>query len=391
MASTSDFDENVVEDLVMQAFDRLRLTMAKATYVNVAAVFFLVGLQSILCLYGLAVYLETPKEKKKGRFPYIVISITILVASSFSTALNGFFTFNMVKAMSDREAILGDWEGAFNEGRLEGAKGLSKVTIALPILWITVGDAVLLFRCYIIWRNKLWVTVLPAVMFLAGIALRIVNFTDQVDKNYNLITGLTTLVPVIFNIITTLLIVGRLAKWMRDIQKVLRSKKFPVYRGALAILIESALPLAVFGLCSGVTSIVKYRTEHQYATPVFGGPGQETLEEKAALVDLGAMQYAVDMTFQMLYNAAAVLSPQLLIFRVTTGRSFTHSSQVTASTFSGPIIFSDDANVKRQPKKASSVPYGGRYERVEGDDVHSRDYDESNMTTTETEEKMTSK
>ncbi|TFK21563.1 hypothetical protein FA15DRAFT_556707, partial [Coprinopsis marcescibilis] len=264
------------------------------------------GLQGILCLYGLAVYLETPKGEKKGRFPYIVVSITILVASTLSAAVDGFFTVNAVRALSDGEVFLGDWVGVFSEENLEGAKGLNKVQTALPILWITVGDAVLLFRCYIIWRDRLWVIVLPAVMFLAGIALRIVSLTEQVDKNYNLITGLTTLVPVIFNILTTSLIVGRLTEWMSGIQKVICSKRFPLYRGALAILVESALPLAVFGLCSAITSIAK-----------------------VARVDITAMQFTVDITFQLLYNAAAILSPQLLIFKVTTGRSFTHSSQVT--------------------------------------------------------------
>ena len=88
-------------------------------------------------------YLETPKERREGRLTYIAISVIILVASTFSAALNGFFTSNILRALAKGEVLLEDPGAIFDDVKLEGAKGLGTVPTVLPVLWIVVGDALL--------------------------------------------------------------------------------------------------------------------------------------------------------------------------------------------------------------------------------------------------------
>ena len=49
-----------------------------------------------MALYGLSVFLETPKELRKGRTPYIVISFLISVLSALTASLDVVWIFDQL-------------------------------------------------------------------------------------------------------------------------------------------------------------------------------------------------------------------------------------------------------------------------------------------------------
>jgi ABC-type sugar transport system permease subunit len=49
-----------------------------------------------MALYGLSVFLETPKELRKGRRSYIVLSFTLTILSALASSLDIAWFFNQV-------------------------------------------------------------------------------------------------------------------------------------------------------------------------------------------------------------------------------------------------------------------------------------------------------
>lgn len=60
-----------------------------------------------MAIYGLSVFLETPKPERKGRVLYIVLSFIIMTLSAFCTALNTALIYhNLLEARSGIGFIL---------------------------------------------------------------------------------------------------------------------------------------------------------------------------------------------------------------------------------------------------------------------------------------------
>ena len=49
-----------------------------------------------MCIYGLVVFLETPKALRQGRMPYISISWVLFVVSTLPAALDALYAFRML-------------------------------------------------------------------------------------------------------------------------------------------------------------------------------------------------------------------------------------------------------------------------------------------------------
>ena len=70
-------------------------------------------------------------------------------------------------------------------------------------------------------------------------------------------TVASTLLTVLTNIIVTTLIAIRLLRARRNLAKLLPSADVRVYTGVIAILIESAAPLTIFGTINGAIALTK--------------------------------------------------------------------------------------------------------------------------------------
>ncbi|KAJ2928169.1 hypothetical protein H1R20_g8915, partial [Candolleomyces eurysporus] len=112
------------------------------------------------------------------------------------------------------------------------------------------------------------------------------------------------------------LISFHLLKARRNISKLLPSNDMHVYTGVVAILIESALPLSVFGVIFAAFT-------------------------RAALNPRGPGFIVAYYTFGCLFYSFCSLSPHMIIFRVTTGRSWLKFPRAneTVNPVSNPINF----------------------------------------------------
>ncbi|KAH6911292.1 hypothetical protein BKA70DRAFT_1061436, partial [Coprinopsis sp. MPI-PUGE-AT-0042] len=129
------------------------------------------------------------------------------------------------------------------------------------------------------------------------------------------------------NIMITLLILFKLVKARLNMSKALPDRKAPrLYSDVTSIIVESAAPLAVFGICSVIVTVI-------------GLHPPEKLLERGRI-------HALIEAFGSLYYGFSVLSPQMIIFRVTTGRSWKNAkdSEEVFATFSQPINFARSMN-----------------------------------------------
>ncbi|KAG2003721.1 hypothetical protein CC2G_004305 [Coprinopsis cinerea AmutBmut pab1-1] len=287
-------------------------------------------MQIFMCIYGLSAFLGTSPELRKGRRPYVLLSFAILVLSGIPACLDLVMGF---------KALYGTGSGLdYIRARQRGYHDpMATISQTLFHAYVALGDGLLLWRCYIIWNDLWWVIVPPLTIFLGFIGLSLTNIVRIISKTARStelqavqtqqITIAYTFLTVSLNAIATSLIAYRLVRAQRSFSRTLPGRGMRVYRAAARILVESALPLTLFGLCAALFGVVVWFRR----------------SSEDGSLDLGSM-VAGDV-FGALYASFAALAPQMIIFRVTTGRSWhtrdadLHTSVDVQNRLSQPILF----------------------------------------------------
>ncbi|KAJ2913714.1 hypothetical protein MD484_g6704, partial [Candolleomyces efflorescens] len=274
------------------------LFLFRALHAEMNVSLIVIGIQLFMCTYGQILFMESPGPLRRGRLPYIVISWTIFLLFTLGQTINSHFVFNIVSGIVPLE-----------EAKQDALMITGTVTV-IAIQW--VGDGLLLYRAYILWSEKLWLLVLPILTYLATIVIGILQLVPQVTKDPQgnpKFTSAWIYLSVAVNASITALISFRLLKARRYFSRVLPSGPqttldLNLYRGVVAILVESAMPLSLSGI-------------------IF-----------AAVYDpKNVEQQIVKTTFLCLYFSFSALAPQMIIFRVTTGRSASSMRHKATSSF----------------------------------------------------------
>ncbi|KAF9528885.1 hypothetical protein CPB83DRAFT_883125 [Crepidotus variabilis] len=254
-----------------------------------------IGIQLFMCIYGLSVLLETPKERRRGREIYVAISFGILILDSFSKLPLTSYNFDLLNKPTSADDLISLQDQLYLTWYMIGSDWAT-------VLLFWLGDGMLVYRCYIVWTGRRLITIVPLAIYLGSLAMSLwflrMTTGGPLDAVYKAWVSLTVAV----NCTVTLLIAGRLL-YMRWQQKaVLASFDSKMYLSAISILAESALPLAFAGILVTIT-------KGAYAS--------------------GAWRpwKIADNVSILLWETLAALSPQMIIFRVTMGRSWAHSSQ----------------------------------------------------------------
>ncbi|KAJ2921895.1 hypothetical protein H1R20_g15197, partial [Candolleomyces eurysporus] len=186
-------------------------------------------------------------------------------------------------------------------------------------LIIMIGDALLVYRCYIVCVQYWWVIILPTMTSLSALVLFFMTAytTDEGDSTINYLVA-STLLTVSTSIIVTTLISIRLLRARRTLAKLLPSADVRVHTGVIAILIESAAPLTIFGIIAAIIIVTRV------AGTIYKSP--------EGIIVCGPL-------FNGLFYSFCALSPHMIIFRVTTGRSFTKFPSVKDGVLTNPIQF----------------------------------------------------
>ncbi|TFK19044.1 hypothetical protein FA15DRAFT_602219, partial [Coprinopsis marcescibilis] len=296
------------------------------------------GIQFFMSSYALIVFFETPRERRQGRALYLISGWLI-------------FTLYTVGACIDMVNIF--------QKLLEASNGVEYMQIksrmapmvhlnSIPFLFLfVVGDGLLLYRCYLLVAGGwLWLLALPVLMYLSVIG-KYSTITLSTLGVVLVSRGVTTNIPAkvvlgsdvltfLTNLLITSILCYRLVSAQRDLARSipLAGKRFAVYRTAMRILVESALPLTIAGIMNMVISLTLLSIKNSSRITGFDGDPK--------------VLYAVYASVQLVYFALQALAPQMIIFRVTTGRSWMKTDKSSAEALSRSLAF----NHGQQPEES---------------------------------------
>ncbi|KAJ2916080.1 hypothetical protein MD484_g4316, partial [Candolleomyces efflorescens] len=278
-----------------------------------------VGIHLFMALYGSCVFSETPKRLRKGRMRYIIASVIITCITAFAASLDMAVYFQVLFASTSPS----HWRTLMVNKSSGWEAHLSGTCVAV-LVWI--GDALLVYRCYAVWSDHSWVAALPASTSACALVLNLLAIFAAGNRGRQYVSAYIVL-TVLTNVIVTGLIVFRLIRARRVLLTwQAPTKDIQLYTGAMAILIESALPLSIFGiLSSGMMLALDARASRPPPTLL-----------------------ACYNTFNGLFFAFCTLSPHMIIFRVTIGRSFVKFSSV------GDAPHVSTLNFGHQPDRSSA-------------------------------------
>lgn len=300
-----------------------------------------------MVVQGLFLFYEAPSRYKKSRKAYTILSCVILALSLLGTVVD------LVRI----EGILVGTRGPPGMALLSMTQGSSWITI-LGAVCISfgnfLGDALLLYRCYVLWDTRRWVLIIPSLLFIGftgtGIAF-LVYTSPELPSNIGLASS-WYLLSALLNLSVTGLIVGRLIASRRRVVGSVPHADPKMYSGTISILIESALPFCVVSVITAIFSL-----------PCLDLP-------------------ATANYFTTLWVALSSFCPQLIIYRVACGRSFTSLADVDSSA--SMLEFST-----RQPSRATNrdsttpFPPRARLSRINSS-FGSDDFDFTEVESTET-------
>ncbi|KAJ2917309.1 hypothetical protein MD484_g3096, partial [Candolleomyces efflorescens] len=203
-----------------------------------------VGIHLFMFLYGLSVFLETPEAQRRGRKRYIATSLAITVLSALTASLDVANYFQVIFKMASIDQWAELLYASFSEWKFW--------TSAAAVGFVSfIGEMLLVYRCYIICVDYMWVALLPLSTSVSALVLFYMSIYIPASDITSRYATAATLLTVLTNVIVTTLISLHLLRARRTLISLMpgTSKSGGVsHTGIIAILVESAAPLTVFGV-----------------------------------------------------------------------------------------------------------------------------------------------
>ncbi|TBU44171.1 hypothetical protein BD309DRAFT_1000670 [Dichomitus squalens] len=166
-----------------------------------------------------------------------------------------------------------------------------------------ISDGLLLYRCYVVWTDRR-VLIFPLSLYLITFGEYLKPLVSDVIPHSNFFTGASqhvalsyATVVISLNFTLSSLICGRLLYHAHGVEHLLGRDVAQKYTGAVALIVEAALPYTLFGI--------------------------------AYVITLG-LHSPTTILFMSLYVMFTCISPQLIIIRVVLGRSFSLENNSTS-------------------------------------------------------------
>jgi len=164
------------------------------------------------------------------------------------------------------------------------------------VAMIFMGDALLLYRLFVIYGSSYLVIAFPALAYLAAFSLAIIELVLAGKPGGDFFHGKTInfgtpyyTITIAFNIFVTLSIVFRLMKLGKAVSRALGRDSARMYTSVASMLIESAAPYSMVGI--------------MFLIPYALGNGTA-------------------ISFGQVWAKLACLAPQLIVLRVVTGKAW---------------------------------------------------------------------
>lgn len=262
-----------------------------------------IGLQIFMCIYGLIIFLESPRNVRRGRVAYILVSFTILALSIMWVVTGSYSGYQTLL-----NTVPGDPQRSQAAMRKFGRGTVSYGVGRIASTFIAfVGDGFLLYRCYFFWSDKKWVVILPALIYVASVVMGFLQMLwIDVYPGWSIDYSVAWIsLTAALNALITATISFRLLVTYYKNKEFLPSTSSKLYLGVVAILVEAALPLAVLGIV-----LAAFINESR-------GAGASKPHQGI---------------FRILYFFFLAISPQMIIFRVATGRAVGKDSKGNPTT-----------------------------------------------------------
>ncbi|KAJ6617494.1 hypothetical protein B0H10DRAFT_1797283 [Mycena sp. CBHHK59/15] len=294
--------------------------LERSWYIGNAIFAILYGIQ--LTMFFQSVYYLTagPGSRRSKRF-YVGYGAVLLVLITFAMACNLFYGQAM---WIEHRDVDGGPAAYFGENI---AIWYNTLGTASDVTANVLGDALMLYRCYIFWGHAPLALVFPALLFLASVSMGIVQTIQSGLPGGDLFHGTAVnfgipwvVLTITFNILVTGMIAVRLLSMHAKADKVLGTETTKKYTGLLAILVESALPFTLLG----IGYLVTYTKE---------------VPESLAFADI--------------WGCFVSLSPQAIILRVAMGAAWTKE---TVTRVSSGVEYPDLENAERGVKDEKYSP-----------------------------------
>ncbi|KAH6871383.1 hypothetical protein BKA70DRAFT_1578380 [Coprinopsis sp. MPI-PUGE-AT-0042] len=237
-------------------------------------------IQLVMCVYALRTFQRKPTSKGDGkRRCLLAVSFAIWVFYSAAVLIE---IWNIASRMLGRDAYPSWSVGIY---------------AAMTMAYICIGDCLMLWRCFGIWNGQRLVVLVPVTFFLIYFAFAIVmviNSVTQILPPFATIPAITLTVTT--NVIITSLIVYKLLVARREVIKSKMYDSVPrFYCDLIVILVESAAPLALAGLCAVAVTAARLSNH---------------VPEKSK----EDLHFCV-VTFELLFLFFCALSPQMILWR----------------------------------------------------------------------------
>ncbi|KAG2003674.1 hypothetical protein CC2G_004261 [Coprinopsis cinerea AmutBmut pab1-1] len=276
------------EEMDYSEFSRFFLGCLQANTMVQAAV---AAIQMFMWGYILSRFLELPSYSRRMKLLYLAVSLAILVLGCISASTGAWVSYNIILNTSPS---LED-EPEVSQRFYSTAVNATHVVTNAMQRWI--GDALLVYRCFIFWSDHIWIAGVPVVIYVVNLAISIrtliplsANFTGE---NFRW-QAADIFIFVTLHITITSLISYRLVKTRQWMSQSVQAADDKVYTNVIAMLVESAAVLTIVGAGYAVANSI--------------------WENWTA--------YQVQWVFYMGYSSMIALAPQLIIFRVAIGRSW---------------------------------------------------------------------
>ncbi|KAG2006736.1 hypothetical protein CC2G_014488 [Coprinopsis cinerea AmutBmut pab1-1] len=207
--------------------------------------------------YSVTIFRELTEEERSGRRRYLVISFMILACSCISAITSGIESH---RAALETLPSLDNFQDVF-ESRYNGV--LMKTSSVTLYLQAWIGDALLVYRCFIIWRDRLGLAVIPVLIYIASMGVGIRCLVPDYDtwgfeesEIRLILETVDAFIYLILHITITALIAYRLLSARNHLMKVLPNADDKPYTSIVAMFIESAAAITIFAAGYAITNLL---------------------------------------------------------------------------------------------------------------------------------------
>ncbi|KAI0746596.1 hypothetical protein C8Q80DRAFT_1219953 [Daedaleopsis nitida] len=204
----------------------------------------LYGIVLVLYVQTVVKILEMRTRSPTDKF-MMVFSTVLLIMNTIYWTTQAYFGQMMWVVHSDYPG------GADAYWRANGSVWYQTWGIVASVVCNLMSDALLAWRCYVIWNSRR-VVILPALLWLASLAFSVGLLYGSGKPNGDYFGGIAvvfvtayTASTFAFNVLVTCLICGRIIYIGRCMQSCYPADA-RLYTGAVAAVVESALPFTVF-------------------------------------------------------------------------------------------------------------------------------------------------